>query len=172
MDRSCRCIAVAATAALITLAVSAAPAAAQQPAAPQPSADTISVIGTAQAKPTPRYRKSNVSIRKAVRDARQTVIPLALADGRRRAANLSALSGLPLGALISIAEAGGSPFGFYGPFGETGTFGPDRYCGITRQSVFRRNAQGGRVRVGSRQRRTCRVPQFVAANLTMVFKTG
>ncbi len=164
---------IAVTLAITTLGASATQAPAQQPAAPSPPAQTITVIGKAQVKPTPRDSKSDGSIRKAVEDARRTATPRALADGQRRAASLSTLAGLRLGALVAIAETPSSPFGgFAGPFGEDGTFGPGRYCGITRQPVFRTDSQGRRRRVGSRQRRLCRVPPFVAVNLTMVFATS
>jgi len=156
---------------LSACAMSAGPASAQQPATAS-APRTISVIGQAQIKPTPGDRMSDASIRKSVADARRIVTPQALGDGRRRATELARLAGLPLGPLISIAETPPSPFGFSGPYGEGGTFGNGRYCGIVRRSVFRRDAQGRRRRVGSRQRRMCRVPSFVSANLTMVFASG
>jgi uncharacterized protein YggE len=149
-------------------AVSTAPAPAQQPAAVQ----TISVIGKAEVKPTPVDRKSNASISKAVADARAAATPRAIAAGRRRAAALAAATGLPLGALISIAEAPPSPFGFPGPYGEDGTFGPGKYCGLVRSVTVRRDAQGRRRPVRSKRHRICRVPSEVAANLTMVFASG
>jgi hypothetical protein len=149
-------------------ALSAAAAPAQQPAA----TPTISVVGKAQVKPTPVNRTSNASIRKAVADARAAATPRAIADGRRRAAALAGASGLPLGALISIAEAPPSPFGFPGQFGEDGTFGPGRYCGLVRSVTFRTDAQGRRRPVRGRRHRVCRVPSSVAANLTLVFASG
>jgi len=165
-------VGVAATTALTALALSAPAAQAQQPA-PAPGANTISVIGKAQVKPTPLDGKSDASIRKAVGDARRIAIPQALANGRQRAAELSTLAGLPLGALISVAETStATPFFFPGQFGEDGTFGPGRYCGIVRQSIFRRDSTGKRKRVGSRERRVCRVPSVVSSNLTMVFAAG
>jgi uncharacterized protein YggE len=149
-------------------AMSTAPAPAQQPAAVQ----TISVIGRAEVKPTPLDRKSNASISKAVADARAAATPKAIAAGRRRAAALAAATGLPLGALISIAEAPPSPFGFPGTYGEDGTFGPGKYCGLVRAFTVRRDAQGRRRPVRGKRHRICRVPSEVAANLTMVFASG
>jgi len=166
-------IAAAATLAIASLAASATQALGQQPTVQSSPTHTVSVIGSAQVKPTPRDRTKNASIRKAVGDARATATPKALADGQRRAASLSTLAGLNLGALIAIAETPPSPFGgFPGPFGEDGTFGPGRYCGIVRRSIFRTDDQGRRRRVGSRQSRSCRVPPFVTVTLTMVFATG
>lgn len=151
------------------LAVCSGPAAAQQPTVQTPAPNTVSAIGTARVKPEPNDRKSNDSIKRAVKVARQQAIPKALADGRERAANLAALAGLPLGALISVGETAPSPFGYFGPYGDDGTFGPGRYCGTIRTSVFRTDAQGRRQRVGSRARRTCRIPPYVTASLTVVY---
>ena len=163
-------VTVATLATLAACALFAAPASAQQ-AAP---AHTISVVGEASVKPTPQDAKSNASIVKAVADARAAATPKALADGRRRAAELATLTGLPLGELVSVAQGDepASPFYFPGPFGVDGTFAPGRYCGIVRTSVFRTGADGKRKRVGSRQRRTCRVPPSVSASITMVFAAG
>jgi uncharacterized protein YggE len=97
--------AVVATAALATT-----PAAAQAPVPAPPAPNTITVTGSAQVAPTPRDKNSEASIRKAVADARRAAIPLAIGNGQGRAARLSKLSGIPLGKLISIAEAGPSPF--------------------------------------------------------------
>lgn len=160
--------AIAATAALATT-----PAAAQAPVSPPPAPNTITVTGSAQVTPKPRDRKSNASIRKAVADARRAAIPLAIGNGRGRAARLSQLSGIPLGALISIAEATpSSPFYYPGPYGEDGTFGPGQYCGTVRRSIFRRDAQGRRRAVGTRSSRQCRIPRSISSNLTMVFSTA
>jgi uncharacterized protein YggE len=158
---------VATIAGLGALAVSAAPALAQAPA------PGISVTGHAQVKPAPRDRNSNASIRKAVEDARAKATPRAIADGRLRATQLSALTGIALGPLVSVAETQeSSPFYFGGPFAASGTFGPGKYCGNVRSFSSRRNAAGQRVRVRGRTRRVCRVPQFVSADLTMVFASG
>ena len=152
-------------------ALAASPAAAQAPASPAPH--TITVTGTAQVEPKPKDRKSNESIKKAVAKARREAIPLAIGNGQGRAATLSKLSGLPLGALISISSASPVPGPFYGPyFGEDGTFGPGRYCGTVRTAIRRTNASGRRVTVGTRTRRQCRVPQFVVSSLTLVYSTA
>ncbi len=176
MDRRCstprRRIGVAAIVGLTAFAASDAPAPAQQQGAPQAQVRTLSVNGSARVKPTPRDRKSNDSIRRAVKVARNEATPKALDDGRARAAALASQAGLPLGALISIAETTASPFGYFGPFGDDGTFGPGRYCGTVRRSVFRTDAQGRRKRVGSRSSRSCRIPPFVGASLTLVFAVG
>ena len=74
----------------------------------------------------------------------------------RRPPTLARLSGLTLGAIVSVSDAQTSP---YGPFGFYGTFGPDRFCGTVRTAVFRTDkTTGKRKRVGFRTHHTCRVP--------------
>ena len=171
MTRSHRTYCALASAVSLT-AVAAMPAGAQTPAPVTPAPHTITVNGSSRVTPTPLDRKSNASIKKAVAQARAKAIPLAIANGRGRAATLSQLAGIPLGALISIAEAAPAPYFFPGPFGEDGTFGPDQYCGTVRTRIFRRDAQGRRKAVGTRTRRQCRIPTYISSNLTMVFSTA
>ncbi|HEV2777566.1 MAG TPA: hypothetical protein VGV90_18395 [Solirubrobacteraceae bacterium] len=143
---------------------------AQVPAPPPPT--TISVTGTGTVKPTPLNRRSNASIAKAVRDAKAAATPLALADGRARAAILAAQTGLGLGALLGITEGSASAFPFFGPsYGQEGTFGPGRFCGTIRVPIFRRTANGGRRVVRFRSRHGCRVPAQVVTSLGMSFST-
>ena len=170
MPRSHRTFCALASAFGVAAAV-ATPAAAQTPVGVPPP-HTITVTGVARVEPKPVDKKSNASIKKAVEQARAKAVPLAIADGRVRAATLSQLAGIPLGALISIAEAPASPYFFPGPFGEAGTFGPGEYCGTVRTRIFRRDAQGRRKAVGTRSRRLCRVPSYVNSDLTMVFATA
>jgi hypothetical protein len=165
-------IAVVSACVTVGLSAAATPVVAQTPLSSSPAPHTLTVVGSAQVKPTPRDAQSNASIKKAVADARREALPLAIANGRGRAAQLSQLSGLVIGELISIAEAGPGPL-FFGPFGgEEGTFGPGQYCGTVSRPVFRVDAQGRRRVVDRRSRRQCRVPRFVSANLTMVFSTA
>ncbi len=161
--------AVAATAAAAVLTTS--PAMAQVPAAPPPH--TISVTGSAQVEPKPFDRRSNASIRRAVAAARAKALPLAIADGRARAAELAQAAGLSLGGLISIADTSfgrAIPFGG-GPFAADGGFGPGEYCGTVRRPITRRDAGGRRRVVGTRTSRICRVPRYVDTNLVLVFST-
>ncbi len=142
---------------------------AEDPAPATTSEPTVTVIGTGDAKPTPRDRKSNASIAKAVHDAERAAIPKALGNGKGRAARLAKMSGLRLVKLHSVSETPPSPFGYYGPYGAQGTFGPGKYCGTVRSSVFKTGSDGKRRRVGTRSRRSCRVPPTVTASLTMTF---
>jgi hypothetical protein len=165
--RHIRRAAVVAAAVAATAVIGASPAVAQVPAP-----HTISVNGSAQVEPKPFDKQSNASIKKAVAVARAKALPLAIADGRARAAELSAATGLPLGELISIADAFGGPIYFgAGPFSEDGSFGPDEYCGTVRRPVFGRDANGRRKVVRTRTSRVCRVPRYVSSSLTMVFST-
>lgn len=159
-------------AAVIASLACAVPATAQaQVPAPAPPT-TVSVTGTGIVRPTPLNRKSSASIAKAVRDAKAAATPLALVDGRTRAANLAAQSGLVLGSLLAITEGSTSPFGFFGPSsGQEGTFGPGRFCGTRRVPIFRRSANGGRRLVRFRSRHACRVPPQVVTTLEMAFST-
>lgn len=148
---------------------SALPAAAQSPAPPAAGQRTLTVIGTGQVKPKPTSRTSNDAIAASVRAAQRGAIPRAIGNGRGRAVRLAELSGLHLVALQSVAETPPSPFGFSGPYGEQGTFGPGRYCGTVRRVIFRRGADGKQHRVGTRSRRSCRVPASVTASLSLTF---
>jgi len=157
----------------LTVSLIAAPASAQVPVTPAPAPNTITVTGRAQVEPKPKDKKSNKSIKKAVADARAKAVPLAIADGRRRAASLSQLAGIGLGALIAIAETSPlSPYFYAGPFGEDGSFGPGEYCGTVRRPIFKRDANGRRKVVGTRSTRVCRIPPYVSSSLTMVFGTS
>lgn len=159
----------AALVAALTSLACAATAAAQQPASPGLQPNTITVTGTGAVAPSPSDRKSNASIAAAVEAAERAALPLAVRDGQARASRLADLSGMTLGALLAIAEAQPSPYGFFGPFGQIGTFGPGRFCGTLRTPIYVKTKQGTRKRVGLRTRRTCRVPPKVSTSLTMTF---
>jgi hypothetical protein len=156
MSRS-RCLLVASS----ILALLPASAAAQQPAG-----RTVAATGVASVKvKAPSDRTHEAPIRAAVEAAEEKALPRALADARGKAAELAKLSGLTLGGIESISDAAASP---YGPF-FYGSFGPDRFCGTIRTSVFKRGKDGKRHRVGSRTRHTCRVPATVTSTLTVTF---
>ena len=169
----CRTVLAAAAASLVCASPAAAQAPTPPPVAPLPPT-TVTVTGTGTVKPTPADRKSNASIAKAVAAAKAAAAPKAIADGRLRATNVAALNGLRLGALLAITEGStsGSPFFFIGPFGgQDGTFGPGRYCGTIRRSIFRTDSAGKRHRVRTRAIRTCRVPTQVSVSYGMTFST-
>jgi hypothetical protein len=158
MSRS-RCLLVASSiAALLPTS-----AGAQQPAPGR----TVEATGVASVKvQAPKDRTHEAPIRAAVEAAEDKALPRALADARSKAADLARLSGLTLGAIVSVSDAAASP---YGPFGYYGTFGPDRFCGTIRTAVFKRGKDGKRHRVGTRTRHTCRVPPTVTSTLSVTF---
>lgn len=160
MSRSMSLVAVA-----VALAVFASSAAAQTPAR------TVAAQGVASVKvDAPADRTHEGPIRAAVEAAEAKALPRAIAAAREKAAELARLSGLTLGAIVSISDAPSSPFGFYG--GAYGTFGPDRFCGTVRTPVFKKGADGKRHRVRTRTRRLCRVPPFVTSTVTVTFTSA
>jgi hypothetical protein len=123
-------------------------------------------VASVKVKP-PSDRKHEAPIRAAVEAAEHKSLPRAIADARSKATDLARLAGLTLGPIVSISDAPTSPYGpFYGFYG---TFGPDRFCGTIRTSVFKRNKAGKRVRVGTRTRHTCRVPSTVTSTVVVTF---
>jgi uncharacterized protein YggE len=154
----------------------ASPAAAQAPVAPPPlPPTTVTVTGTGIVKPTPLNRKNNASIAKAVAAAKAAAAPLAITDGRARAAKVAALNRLTLGTLLAITEGGygPTPFFFLGPYGnQEGTFGPGKFCGTIRRVVFKTDSAGKRRRAGTRSIHTCRVPPQVSVSYGMTFSTA
>ena len=142
------------------VAVTAAPAAAQQPAVER----TVTAVGNGVARVRPADRHDNASIRKAVNAAKRKVLPRALADARRDAGRLAAGSGLALGEIVAVAETPPA-FSFYDD--TAGFFGPGRYCGRIRVSVLRR-INGERRRV-VRTRRVCRFPSSVTTAVSVTY---
>jgi hypothetical protein len=154
-----RCLLVASTVALLLPAA----ARAQTPAPDR----TIQATGVASVKvKAPSDRTHEAPIRAAVEAAEEKALPRAVAEARSKATDLAKLSGLTLGAIVSISDAPTSP---YGPFGFYGTFGPDRFCGTIRTAIIKRGKDGKRHRVGTRTRHTCRVPPTVTSTVTVTF---
>lgn len=156
------------TTALLAVALVAPAAATAQ--APAPGPGTVIAIGTSSVTPKPADPSNNESIAAAVREAREAAIPRAVSDARNRATLLAAAGGLKLGALIGVADVLSFPF-FGSPYGQDGTFGPGRFCGLVPQFRTTRTS-GGRTRrriVG--QKRRCRVPMQVTATETVTFAT-
>ena len=154
---------------LAALAVTAAGLPAASAGAQAPAPGTVSASGSAFVEPEPENRRSNESIARAVEQAQEEALPLAIRAARERAGALATQSGLVLGALIAVGDAGPSPFGYYGPFGAEGTFGPGRYCGNVPRYRTTRLANGRvrRTRIGTR--RTCRIPSAVGTTVSVVF---
>jgi hypothetical protein len=130
---------------------------------------TVAAQGVASVKVVaPKDRTHEGPIRAAVEAAEAKALPRAIADARAKAAELARLSGLTLGPIVAISDAQSSPYGPF--FGFYGRFGPDRFCGTVRTSVFKRSkTTGKRVRVGSRSRHICQVPPTVTSSVTVTF---
>jgi hypothetical protein len=134
----------------------------------QAPARTVAAQGAASVKvKAPSDKKHEAPIRAAVEAAEAKALPRAIDAARAHAADLARLSGLTLGAIVSVSDAPASPYGPF--FGFYGTFGPDRFCGTIRTSVVKRDKSGKRRRVGSRARHICRVPPTVTSNVTVTF---
>jgi len=162
MSRS-RSSCLVASAAICVL--SASTARAQSPAPDR----TVSAQGAASVTVVkPGDRTHEAPIRAAVEAAEAKALPRAIADARSRAAELARLAGLTLGPIVAISDAPASP---YGPFiGFYSRFGPDRFCGTVRTTVFRTDkATGRRRRVGTRSRHLCQIPPTVVATVTVTF---
>ena len=129
---------------------------------------TVAAQGVASVKVVaPRDRTHEGPIRAAVEAAEAKALPHAMAAARENPTILARLSGLTLGAIVSVSDVQVPP---YGPFGFYGTFGPDRFCGTVRTAVIRTDkTTGKRKRVGFRTRHTCRVPATVTSSLTVTF---
>jgi hypothetical protein len=131
---------------------------------------TVATQGVASVKVVaPKDRTHEGPIRAAVEAAEAKALPHAMAAAREKATALARLSGLTLGAIVSVSDAQTSPYGPFG-YGFYGTFGPDRFCGTVRTAVFRTDkTTGKRKRVGFRTHHTCRVPPIVTSSLTVTF---
>ena len=162
MSRSRRLCLIASLAICV---LSASTAQAQSPAPDR----TVAATGAASVKViVPKDRTHEGPIHAAVEAAEAKALPRAIAEARSKAAELARLSGLTLGPIVAISDAQSSP---YGPFiGFYSRFGPDRFCGTVRQSVFKRSkTTGKRVRVGSRSRHICQIPPTVVSSVTVTF---
>jgi hypothetical protein len=128
------------------------------------AAGTITAVGTAQEKVTPKDPKDNQSIRDAVETAHKASIPAAIQEAKEEGAALAGASGLTLGAIQSVDENLSN--GFYGGYGFYTPFGPNQYCG----TVTRRVKKNGH-RVSKKVHR-CYVPPFVATSVAVTFATA
>ncbi len=157
---------------LAALAVTAVALPTASAGAQAPAPGTITATGSAAVTPTPEDRRSNASIARAVEEAQAEALPLAIRAARDRAGALARESGLTLGALVGIGDQGAVPFGYFGPYGAEGTFGPGRFCGNVARYRTTRLANGRvrRTRIGTR--RTCRVPRTVGTAVSVVFATA
>ena len=142
------------------------------PAAAQAASDqTITALGTGQAKVKPADRHSNASIKTAVDEAYDRAVPRAIADAREDGQKIAAASNLLLGAILSVDENVASfPF-YYGPANQ-GRFGPDTYCQTIRRVIHRRDRNGRLHVVRTKRRKVCHVPEFATSTLAVTFQAS
>lgn len=140
-----------------TLAALAAPATASAQVGGDP-VEGITVSGVGRVEVREPARQTEASVQRAVNVAQRAALPLALADARRKATELSQLSEVPLGAIFSVVEGG---FG-----GGYEYFGPDGYC----REIPARPARGRRK--AQRARNQCRVPEVASTNVLVTFRRG
>jgi uncharacterized protein YggE len=153
---------------IASLAVSALCASTAQAQSPAPDR-TVAAQGAASVTVIkPKDRTHEGPIHAAVEAAEAKALPRAIADARSKAAELARLSGLTLGPIVSIADGPNSPYGPY--IGFFSRFGPDRFCGTVRTTVFKTSkTTGKRVRVGTRSHHTCQIPPTVVSTVTVTF---
>lgn len=141
-----------------TLAALAAPATASAQFGGDP-VEGITVSGVGRVEVHEPARQTERAVQRAVDVAQRAALPLALADARRKASELSELTGVPLGGVFSVLEGGfgGGSFEY---------FGPDGYCREipARPARGRRNAQ--------RARTECRVPESATASVFVTYRRG
>jgi uncharacterized protein YggE len=114
----------------------------------------IVASGSGSAPVRPRSQTSP-SIRAALRRARLSADPEALAAALQSSTESARAAGLQPGPLFSIAEEPRPPFS---PDIVSGAFGPGRFCGTIRRFSFRRGPDGERRRVRGPRVRRCYVP--------------
>jgi uncharacterized protein YggE len=130
-----------------------------------PAGRALVADGGASAPVRPRDRRSSASIRRAMDAARTAAGPVALAQARADADRLAHAAGIPLGALFSIAEVR-QPFDYPG----AGSFGPGRFCGTIRRSIFRRDPATGRPRIVRRvSERRCYFSPTLSVGLRVTY---
>jgi hypothetical protein len=116
----------------------------------------------------PANRHSNASIASAVAVAQKAAIPGALSAAHARARLYAQATGLTLGPLLSVSDAGSSPFGPFGPGAFIGPFGPGKFCGTEHRPVLKR--VGNRLKViRVRKVHDCYVPRFATSTLTVTY---
>jgi hypothetical protein len=129
---------------------------------------SITAVGTGQAKVKPANRHRNASIERAVDRAYARAVPRAVAHAREDARTIAKASGLVLGAIESVDASASGAEGYYGPPANVGPFGPGQYCGKVTRRVHRRDA-AGRLHTVTRTKRRCIVPELAFTTLAVTF---
>ncbi len=132
--------------------------------------ETITSAGLVQVKVVAPAPLTNAKIVNAVAKARAQAIPLAFTAARNQAVRLGQAAGLTPGAITSVEETLGNPYGgFYG-YGTFGRFGPGQYCGevLTVKRGPRVNGRRGPI-ISRRKVLRCYKPQFYVAAFTVTY---
>jgi hypothetical protein len=129
------------------------------------AAGTITAVGSASEKVTPKDPKDNQSIVDAVEAAHKASIPAAIQEAKDEGAALATASGLTLGAIQSVDENVNN--GFYGGYGTIAPFGQNQFCGTITRSVRKKN--GHRV---TKKVHRCYVPPFITTTVAVTFATA
>jgi hypothetical protein len=138
-------------------------------AAPAAQAGTVTGVGIAQVDVKPGDPKDNASIVEAVEKAEQAGIPKASKAARDEAKELADAFDMTLGAVVSVEQGSGGPYGYGAPYGVLAPFGPDRYCGTITRVRRHRTKSGKIVRVRTKTRR-CYVPSRLVVQLSVTFE--
>jgi hypothetical protein len=134
------------------------------------TASSVTATGTGQVGVAPKNRNSNASIRAAVEAAHAAAVVLAMNEAREYALEYAKAAGLTLGSVTSVSDANNVPyFGPGGFFG--GQFGPNQFCGIVHQPIFKR-VNGHRKVVRFKKVHRCFVPQFVFTTLSVTYSAS
>lgn len=128
-----------------------------------PVAGQITVLGTGSARVAAPEDPTETEIAQAVAEARVRATPAAIDRAREVATAAASAAGLPLGAIVGLAEQRES-------LAPAGRFGPGRYCGSVRP--LRTVTKDGRTTtVRGKARRVCVIPKSVTVVVAVAFRT-
>jgi hypothetical protein len=133
------------------------------------AAGTVTAVGSASEKVTPKDPKDNQSIVDAVEAAHKASIPAAIQEAKEEATSLATASGLTLGAIQSVDENVQNGF-FYGGYGTIAPFGPNKYCGELTRRIRKKDKNGHIHRITKKTHR-CIVPPFISTTVAVTFAT-
>jgi hypothetical protein len=146
----------------VVISFAAAPAVADQ-------AKSVTATGSKLVKVVPKNRHRNASIQAAVEAAEKAGITGALSSAHDYALRYAAAAGLTLGSVISVSDAqNNGPYFGPGPYAFFGPFGPNQYCGIRNQPVFK-VVHKKRKLVRFKRVHVCIVPAYEATTLTVTY---
>jgi uncharacterized protein YggE len=132
---------------------------------------SVTATGTGQGNVAPKNRNSNASILAAVDAAHKASVAAAMKEAREYALQYAHAAGLTLGSVTSVSDANNN-IGYFGPGGFFfSQFGPNQFCGIVHQPIFKR-VNGHRKVVRVKKVRRCFVPPFVSTTLSVTYSAS